>query len=73
MSTSNAEVESRIILFPGLECFSDHKCLCILFLVGTIQKLPVETTLYPPSLMQLKLWKTNLKEDPMGILGRLSN
>ena len=36
LSTSNAEVESRIILFPGLECFSDHKCLCILFLVGTI-------------------------------------
>ena len=47
LSTSNAEVESTTILFPGLESFSHHKRLYKLHLVGTIRKLPVETTLYP--------------------------
>lgn len=61
------EVESTTILFPGLEC------LYKLHLVGPILKLPVETTLYPPNLMQLKLHFTDMKEDPMPILGRLPN
>ncbi|KAL6322642.1 hypothetical protein AAG906_015328 [Vitis piasezkii] len=73
LSTSNAEVESTTILFPGLESFSHHKCLYKLHLVGTIRKLPVETTLYPPNLMQLKLLDTKMEEDPMPILGRLPN
>ncbi|WKA05271.1 hypothetical protein VitviT2T_023246 [Vitis vinifera] len=58
---------STTILFPGLEC------LYKLHLVGTIRKLPVETTLYPPNLMQLKLLYTKMEEDPMPILGRLPN
>ncbi|KAJ9678203.1 hypothetical protein PVL29_022942 [Vitis rotundifolia] len=73
LSTSNAEVESTTILFPGLESFSHHKCLDKLQLVGTIPKLPLETTLYPPNLMQLKLLYTEMEEDPMPILGRLPN
>ena len=73
MSTSNDEVESRTMLFSGLEFLSHHKCLCKLFLGGTIRKLPVDITLYPPNLMQLKLSETHLEEDPMGILGRLPN
>ncbi|XP_034708557.1 disease resistance protein RPP13-like [Vitis riparia] len=73
LSTSNAEVESTPILFPGLESFSHHKCLYKLHLVGPIRKLPVETTLYPPNLMQLKLFRTRMEEDPMPILGRLPN
>ncbi|RVX02332.1 putative disease resistance RPP8-like protein 2 [Vitis vinifera] len=64
---------STIILFPGLESFSHHKCLYKLHLVGTIPKLPVETTLYPPNLMQLKLLDTKMEKDPMPILGRLPN
>ncbi|RVX02291.1 Disease resistance protein RPP8 [Vitis vinifera] len=72
-STSNDEVESRTMLFSGLEFLSHHKCLCKLFLGGTIRKLPVDITLYPPNLVQLKLSETHLEEDPMGILGRLPN
>ncbi|KAL6322736.1 hypothetical protein AAG906_015422 [Vitis piasezkii] len=64
---------STTILFPGLESFSHHKCLYKLHLVGPIRKLPVETTLYPPNLMQLKLYRTILEEDPMPILERLPN
>ncbi|RVW81266.1 Disease resistance protein RPP13 [Vitis vinifera] len=64
---------STPILFPGLESFSHHKCLYKLRLVGPIRKLPVETTLYPPNLMQLKLFRTRMEEDPMPILGRLPN
>ena len=56
-----------------LESFSHHKCLYKLHLVGTIPKLPVETTLYPPNLMQLKLLDTKMEKDPMPILGRLPN
>ncbi|KAL6323453.1 hypothetical protein AAG906_039023 [Vitis piasezkii] len=41
---------------------SHHKCLYKLHLVGTIPKLPVETTLYPPNLIS-----------KMPILGRLPN
>ncbi|RVW22620.1 hypothetical protein CK203_102043 [Vitis vinifera] len=52
---SDAEVESRTMLFPCLEFLSHHKCLCKLLLGGTIRKLPVDITLYPPNLMQLKL------------------
>ncbi|XP_034680647.1 putative disease resistance protein At1g50180 [Vitis riparia] len=64
---------STPILFPGLESFSHHKCLYELHLLGPIRKLPVETTLYPPNLMQLKLLRTKMEEDPMPILGRLPN
>ncbi|XP_034709721.1 disease susceptibility protein LOV1-like [Vitis riparia] len=67
LPTSNAEVESTIILFPGLEC------LYKLHLAGTIRKLPMETTLYPPNLKQLRLFETKMEEDPMPILGRLPN
>ncbi|KAJ9681495.1 hypothetical protein PVL29_020390 [Vitis rotundifolia] len=73
LSTSNAEVESTTILFPGLESFSHHKCLYKLHLRGTIRKLPVETTLYPPNLMQLELYDSRIEEDRMSILGRLPN
>ncbi|KAJ9672678.1 hypothetical protein PVL29_026053 [Vitis rotundifolia] len=71
LSISNIEVESRTILFPGLESFSQHKCLYKLFLGVIIQKLSVETTFYPPNLMQLKLYVTRMEEDPMPILGTL--
>ena len=73
LSTSNVEVESRTILFPSLQYVSRHKCLNKLFLRGFIRQLPVDITLNPPNLMQLKLSQTNLEEDPMGILGRLPN
>ncbi|KAL6323086.1 hypothetical protein AAG906_027341 [Vitis piasezkii] len=56
-----------------LESFSHHRYLYKLHLVGPIRKLPVETTLYPPNLMQLKLDDTKMEEDPMPILGRLPN
>ncbi|XP_034709725.1 putative disease resistance RPP13-like protein 3 [Vitis riparia] len=64
---------STPILFPGLESFSHHKCLYKLHLLGPIRKLPEETTLYPPNLMQLKLHYTEMEEDPMPILGKLPN
>ena len=74
LSASNGGAECGTMLqFPGLESFSRHKCLCKLFLEVSIQRLPTETTHYPPNLIQLKLQYTRLKEDPMPILGRLPN
>ena len=74
LSASNGGAEcGTMLLFPGLESFSHHKCLCKLFLEVPIKGLLTETTHYPPNLIQLKLHFTILKEDPMSILGRLPN
>ncbi|KAL6322671.1 hypothetical protein AAG906_015357 [Vitis piasezkii] len=51
----------RKTMVSGLMSFSHHT------------KLPVDTGFYPPNLLQLKLWETELEQDPMSILGELPN
>ena len=60
-------------MVPGLMSFSHHTRLQKLVLGGRLEKLPVDTGFYPPNLLQLKLWETELEQDPMSILGELPN
>ncbi|RVW81186.1 putative disease resistance protein [Vitis vinifera] len=63
----------RKTMVSGLMSFSHHTRLQKLVLGGRLEKLPVDTGFYPPNLLQLKLWETELEQDPMSILGELPN
>ncbi|KAJ9681491.1 hypothetical protein PVL29_020386 [Vitis rotundifolia] len=58
-------------LFPGLEPFSCHAYLYEVHLGGKFEKLPEQFEFYPPKLLRLDLWKCQLRDDPMMILGKL--
>ena len=53
--------------------FSCHTYLYKLFLKGRLNKLPEETTFYPPNLVKLKLKYSKLEADPMLTLKKLPN
>ncbi|RVW81203.1 Disease resistance protein RPH8A [Vitis vinifera] len=63
----------RKTIVSGFMSFSHHTRLQKLVLGGRLEKLPVDTGFYPPNLLQLKLWETELEQDPMSILGELPN
>lgn len=58
-------------LFPGLEPFSSHAYLYVVYLGGKLEKLPKQFEFYPPNLLKLILWGCELRDDPMMILEKL--
>lgn len=69
----NSSSKRKTIVSAGLMSFSHHTRLQKLVLGVRLEKLPIDCGFYPPNLLQLKLWETELEEDPMPILGELQN